>query len=135
VAAAVTAPAEPELQALLAEWWPTGRFGGDWDRPRHSNGEPLRPDPYAPQHYAALAEAIGPRIPPSKRPTMQSTPCPSCRQPKGRGKYLCLRCWNQLPWDARRALKRRDRSATSRLVELHRQLKADVPLAEIAVSP
>jgi hypothetical protein len=66
---------------------------------------------------------------------VQPTPCPSCRHPKARGKYLCLSCWNQLPWTAQRALKRRDRSATPRLIELHRQLAAGVPLAEIAISP
>lgn len=69
----MTAPAEPELRALLAEWWPIVPFGGDWERPTHSNGEPIRRDYAAPQHYAALAEAIGPKIPPPPRKRRQ--PC------------------------------------------------------------
>jgi predicted amidophosphoribosyltransferase len=64
-----------------------------------------------------------------------NSPCPSCRQPKGQGKYLCLGCWSELPMWTRRALNRRDRSALFRLSELHRQLAAGVPLGEIQVSP
>ncbi|MFI5685869.1 hypothetical protein [Streptomyces sp. NPDC051636] len=69
------------------------------------------------------------------RPAMATTPCPSCRQPKGPGKYLCWTCWGNLPGPARKALSRRDSKAMARLQELHRQLAAGVPLAEIAVTP
>lgn len=74
-------------------------------------------------------------LPDLEIPTMPHTPCPSCRQPKGPGKYLCLECWQGLTDAARRALSRRDRQAMARLRELHRQLEARVPLAEIAVAP
>jgi hypothetical protein len=64
-----------------------------------------------------------------------NSPCPSCRSPKGPGKYLCLDCWHALPDAARRLLNRRDSRAMTRLQELYAQLVADVPLAEIKVSP
>ena len=66
---------------------------------------------------------------------MTTTPCPSCRQPKDTGKYLCWACWGNLRGPARRALSRRDTQARARLIELHRQLAAGVPLAEIGVTP
>ncbi|TXS35139.1 hypothetical protein EAO77_37705 [Streptomyces sp. t39] len=68
-------------------------------------------------------------------PTVRHTPCPSCRQPKSPRRYLCLACWCQLSDAARRALSRRDSQAMARLRELHRQLEAGVPPADIAVSP
>lgn len=70
-----------------------------------------------------------------RRTAVANTPCPSCRQPKGPGKYLCWTCWGSLPGPVRRALSRRDSQAMARLQELHRQLAADVPLAEIEVTP
>lgn len=66
---------------------------------------------------------------------MTATPCPSCRHPKGPGKYLCLDCWSALPMPARRALTGRDSRAFARLRELHRQITSGVPLAEIGVTP
>lgn len=67
---------------------------------------------------------------------MTTTPCPSCKTGrKGPGKYLCLNCWTTLTNTARRALNRRDSKAFARLRELHRQLDAGVPLAEIKVTP
>lgn len=70
-----------------------------------------------------------------RRNAMATTPCPSCRQPKGPGKYLCWTCWGSLSGLARRALSRRDSKAMDRLQELYRQLAAGVPLAEIRVTP
>jgi len=64
-----------------------------------------------------------------------TTPCPSCRQPKGPRLYLCGLCWGTLTGLARHALSRRDSQAMQRLQELHRQLAAGVPLAEIRVTP
>ncbi|MFE6486618.1 hypothetical protein ACFVGN_27295 [Streptomyces sp. NPDC057757] len=64
-----------------------------------------------------------------------NNPCPSCRQPKGARKYLCLTCWDTLPALARRHLNRRDQRAMSRLQELYRQIAEGVPLREIEVSP
>jgi hypothetical protein len=66
---------------------------------------------------------------------MTDTPCPFCRKPKARGKYLCWDCWDALPQPARRALSRRDTQAVPRLRELHAQIAAGVPLAEIRVAP
>ncbi|WP_262702010.1 MULTISPECIES: hypothetical protein [Streptomyces] len=63
-----------------------------------------------------------------------TTPCPSCRRPKGRGKYLCGACWFTLPQPARSALNRRDDHAMARLRELHSQLTGGVPLHEIQVT-
>ncbi|MFI1723889.1 hypothetical protein [Streptomyces sp. NPDC020489] len=69
-------------------------------------------------------------------PTRQATtPCPCCRQPKARSLYLCSLCWGTLPGLTRRALSRRDSKAMDRLQELHRQLAAGRPLAEIQVTP
>ena len=64
---AEAAEAVPGLEQLLAEKWPDGLFGGRWERPRHSNGEPIRRDPLAHRHFAELAEAVGPVIPPRPR--------------------------------------------------------------------
>jgi predicted RNA-binding protein YlxR (DUF448 family) len=67
---------------------------------------------------------------------MTATRCPACPTGmKGRGKYLCLDCWNALSALARRALNRRDSKAFARVRELHRQLDASVPLDEIQVTP
>ncbi|MDJ0460631.1 hypothetical protein [Streptomyces sp. H27-C3] len=66
---------------------------------------------------------------------MATSPCPSCRQPKGPGKYLCPGCWSGLPMTARRALSRRDARAMTRLRELHSHLTNGTPLAEIEVGP
>jgi hypothetical protein len=49
--------------------------------------------------------------------------------------YLCRNCWSSLPAPARRALSRRDSAAFARLRELHQQLDAGVPLADIQVTP
>ncbi|MGW7359433.1 hypothetical protein ACWGI0_23065 [Streptomyces sp. NPDC054802] len=67
--------------------------------------------------------------------TSSTGACPSCRSPKGAGKYLCWDCWSTLTSPARRALSRRDRQAVPRLRELLDQIAAGVPLAEIRVSP
>lgn len=67
--------------------------------------------------------------------TLTSTRCRVCRGDKPPRLYLCHGCWDQLPALARRLLNRRDSRAFARLRELHRQLDADVPLAEITVSP
>lgn len=63
-----------------------------------------------------------------------TTPCPCCRQPKGPRLYLCGLCWGTLPGLVRRSLSRRDSQARGRLVELHRQIAAGVPLAKIQVT-
>jgi hypothetical protein len=70
-----------------------------------------------------------------EQPRPATTPCPSCRQPKAQRLYLCGMCWGSLTGLARRALSRRDSKAMARLQELHRQLAAGVPLAEIEVTP
>lgn len=66
---------------------------------------------------------------------LMSTLCRVCRGAKQPRTYLCGNCWGRLPAAARRLLNRRDSRAFGRLRELHRQLDADVPLEEIAVSP
>jgi hypothetical protein len=66
---------------------------------------------------------------------MTTTPCPSCRAPKGPGKYLCWNCWSALPQPTRRALSRRDTRAIPRLRQLHDQLAAGVPPHQVVVSP
>jgi len=66
---------------------------------------------------------------------MTATRCPGCPSGvKGPGKYLCLGCWSTLPMAARRLLNRRDSRAYPRLRQLHRQLDAGVPLAEIRIA-
>lgn len=66
---------------------------------------------------------------------MTATRCPGCPSGmKATGKYLCLGCWSDLPMTARRALNRRDSMAFSRLRQLHRQLEAGTPLAEIRIT-
>ncbi|WP_019635031.1 hypothetical protein [Actinomadura atramentaria] len=60
-------------------------------------------------------------------------PCPSCGTPRPIRYYLCRSCWYQLAPAARRALSLRDSRAPQRLVELHRQLHQDVPLAEVTL--
>lgn len=67
---------------------------------------------------------------------MTTAPCPGCPDGrKGTGKYLCLTCWNTLTAAARRALNRRDSKAFARLRELHSQINASTPLADIQVTP
>lgn len=64
-----------------------------------------------------------------------TTPCRACQTPKPLRMYLCPNCWKQLLAHTRRALNRRDSQAFARLRELHRQVDAGVPLAEIQVTP
>lgn len=66
---------------------------------------------------------------------MTATPCPSCRDPRAPGQYLCRRCWAALPAGTRMALNRRDARAMARLQNLHAQLRAQVPLDQIQVTP
>lgn len=61
--------------------------------------------------------------------------CPACSAPKPARHYLCRGCWFALNPATRRALNRHDPLAGQRLLELHRQLRRDVPLAEITVTP
>ncbi|MFD0687362.1 hypothetical protein [Actinomadura fibrosa] len=61
--------------------------------------------------------------------------CPACCRTRYARHYLCRPCWWTLPAPARAALNRRDRRAAARLIELHRQLRARVPLNEIEVTP
>jgi hypothetical protein len=64
------------------------------------------------------------------------TRCPSCKTgQKGTGMYLCYDCWGQLRLPVRRALKRTDMQALSRLQDLYDQIHEGVPLTEISVSP
>lgn len=66
---------------------------------------------------------------------MTATRCPGCPSGmKGPGKYLCLGCWNTLPMAARRLLNRRDSRAFARLRQLHAQLDAGTPLADIRIT-
>lgn len=64
-----------------------------------------------------------------------NTPCHNCKTPKPSRMYLCHNCWFSLSNAARRALNRRDSQAFARLRELHKQLDAGVPLADIQVTP
>lgn len=64
-----------------------------------------------------------------------TNPCRSCRKPRPPRMYLCGNCWSQLTPATRRALNRRGNAAIPRLRELHQQLDAGVPLAEIQVTP
>lgn len=64
--------------------------------------------------------------------TTRCRACPTGR--KGRGKYLCLDCWNGLTDLSRRLLSKRDSRAMSRLRELHRQIDAGVPLDSVYIS-
>lgn len=66
---------------------------------------------------------------------MANTPCRKCRTPKPPRMYLCGTCWQALPAPTRCALNRRDSRAMFRLRELHKQIDAGVPLAEIGVTP
>jgi hypothetical protein len=64
-----------------------------------------------------------------------ATRCPGCPSGmKGPGKYLCLGCWSTLSMATRRALNRRDSRAFARLRQLHTQLDAGVPLADIRIT-
>lgn len=61
--------------------------------------------------------------------------CPACEQAKTPRMYLCSGCWFTLPSQARRALTKYDgMPAARRLGELHTQLRAGVPLHQIAIS-
>jgi len=62
-----------------------------------------------------------------------TNPCHNCGTPRPPRTYLCRNCWPSLPAAARHALNRADNHA--RLRELHRQLDAGVPLADIQVTP
>lgn len=67
---------------------------------------------------------------------MNPPPCPSCGAHKHPGHYLCNGCWFTLLPAARRALRRADGiAAARRLGELLDQLKADVPLHKVAITP
>ncbi|MGW5736977.1 MULTISPECIES: hypothetical protein [Streptomyces] len=66
---------------------------------------------------------------------MRTSPCRGCRQPRPPRMYLCGACWGQLTAATRRALTRKGAGAIGRLRELHTQLEAGVPLAEIRVTP
>ncbi|WP_326729011.1 hypothetical protein [Streptomyces phaeochromogenes] len=70
-----------------------------------------------------------------RRTAMATTPCRSCRTPKPSRIYLCAGCWAALTAETRRSLNRRDSKALARLRELHQQIDAGVPLAEIGVTP
>ena len=61
--------------------------------------------------------------------------CPACGGGKNPRHYLCRGCWPQLPDTVRRLLYRKDRLAFRRLSDLHEQLRNDVPLSEIQVTP
>ncbi|WP_203596252.1 hypothetical protein [Actinomadura bangladeshensis] len=61
--------------------------------------------------------------------------CKSCGGEKNPRHYLCPGCWRQLPAVTQRRLYRKDRAAFRRLADLHEQLRNNVPLAEIEVSP
>ncbi|MEU4825082.1 hypothetical protein AB0H37_24690 [Actinomadura sp. NPDC023710] len=61
--------------------------------------------------------------------------CPSCGREKNPRHYLCRGCWAQLPDTVRRLLYRKDRLAFRRLSDLHEQLRNNVPLHEIEVTP
>ncbi len=66
---------------------------------------------------------------------MSHLPCLKCRGPRRPGQYLCRADWYRIPSHTRQLLNRRDSKAMARLRELHDQLTADVPLAEIEVTP
>jgi hypothetical protein len=62
------------------------------------------------------------------------TRCPACKAKRRYpNQYLCPDCWFTLPDSTQRALKRRDRRAGARLIELHHQLADNVPLCEIRI--
>jgi hypothetical protein len=61
--------------------------------------------------------------------------CPCCPRTRGAGHYLCTNCWARLKPTTRRLLSIRDSRAFARLRELHGQIAAHVPLADIEVSP
>jgi uncharacterized protein YlaI len=62
-----------------------------------------------------------------------NNPCPNCCAPRPPRTYLCRNCWSLLPTATRQALNRADNHA--RLRELHKQIDAGVPLADIQVTP
>ncbi|TDD31660.1 hypothetical protein E1287_25710 [Actinomadura sp. KC06] len=61
--------------------------------------------------------------------------CPSCQGEKLPSHYLCLTCWRKIPEATRKALNRRDAAAFRRLSDLREQLRRNVPLNEIQVTP
>jgi hypothetical protein len=64
---------------------------------------------------------------------MAST-CPTnCGRTRTAGQYLCRTCWLALPADARRELSRRGPGAVQRLQQLHDQIGAGTPLADIRI--
>lgn len=75
------------------------------------------------------------RIPPAPPVRRQPERCPNCHGARRPRHYLCLGCWDGLTPAARAALRRRDARAAARLMELHRQLAAGVPLHKIQMSP
>ena len=66
---------------------------------------------------------------------MPAAPCPGCHtRTRAAGQYLCRTCWFALPSAARHRLNRRDSRAFARLREMHNQLTAGVPLAEVRIT-
>jgi hypothetical protein len=62
-------------------------------------------------------------------------PCPACSGLKAARQYLCRGCWFTLQSAARRALNKHDGLAARRLSELLEQLRNDMPLHLIVVTP
>lgn len=60
--------------------------------------------------------------------------CPCCPRTRAPGQYLCPTCWRALPAATRRLLSIRDNRAFARLRQLHGQIAAHTPLADIEVS-
>ncbi len=72
---------------------------------------------------------------PMTRPVGERPICQGCRTARrAPHHYLCGPCWTQLPAAARKALCRRGPQAALRLIELHRQLNAGVPLAKVVIT-
>lgn len=61
--------------------------------------------------------------------------CPHCGAGRKAGQYLCRTGWFGLTPEARARLRKRDLRASTRLLELYRQISDEVPLSEIEVSP
>lgn len=61
--------------------------------------------------------------------------CWSCTRPKDMNRYLCANCWFKLPLATRASLNKQGTSATVRLLELRKQIRDGVDLANIEVTP
>lgn len=67
--------------------------------------------------------------------TRTALSCPACRTPlRTARRPVCDGCWWTLPRAARTALQRTDDHAAGRLAELHRQIRAKVPLHRIKIT-